>query len=145
MVRPGAAAAAALDPCHFTSFIGYEWTNNCTGDGGSAATCHKNVIFGDTNVPVAPFDSLSNPTQESLWSALDHGCNGGRGSPCGCTRPGTRPPTSAPTRASRRRSSHQSSRLGSDGSRVASTARARPPASTVTTSTAWRSSTSRLG
>lgn len=74
-----AAAAAALDPCKFTSFIGYEWTNSCTGDGGSAATCHKNVIFGDTNVPAAPFDSLSNPTQESLWSALDTGCNGG---PC---------------------------------------------------------------
>jgi hypothetical protein len=74
-----AAAAAALDPCHFTSFIGYEWTNTCTGDGGSAATCHKNVIFGDTNVPIMPFDSLSNPTQESLWSALDTGCGGG---PC---------------------------------------------------------------
>jgi hypothetical protein len=74
-----AAAAAALDPCHFTSFVAYEWTNDCTGDGGSAATCHKNVIFGDTNVPVMPADSLSNPTQESLWTALDHGCNGG---PC---------------------------------------------------------------
>lgn len=74
-----AAAAAALDPCNFTSFIGYEWTNSCTGDGGTAATCHKNVIFGDTNVPAMPFDSLSNPTQESLWSALDTGCNGG---PC---------------------------------------------------------------
>jgi hypothetical protein len=74
-----AAAAAALDPCHFTSFIGYEWTNSCTGDGGSAATCHKNVIFGDTNVPIMPFDSLSNPTQESLWSALDTGCSNG---PC---------------------------------------------------------------
>jgi hypothetical protein len=74
-----AAAAAALDPCNFTSFIGYEWTNTCTGDGGSAATCHKNVIFGDTNAPAVPFDSLSNPTQESLWSALDTGCNGG---PC---------------------------------------------------------------
>jgi Protein of unknown function (DUF3604) len=74
-----AAAAAALDPCNFTSFIGYEWTNTCTGDGGSAATCHKNVIFGDTNVPIMPFDSLSHPTQESLWSALDTGCSGG---PC---------------------------------------------------------------
>ena len=73
------AAAAALDPCHFTSLIAYEWTNTCTGDGGTAATCHKNVIFGDTNVPAAPFDSLSNPTQESLWSALDTGCSGG---PC---------------------------------------------------------------
>jgi Protein of unknown function (DUF3604) len=74
-----AAAGAALDRCKFTSFIGYEWTNSCTGDGGTAATCHKNVIFGDTNVPAAPFDSLSNPTQESLWTALDTGCNGG---PC---------------------------------------------------------------
>lgn len=74
-----AAAAAALDRCKFTSLIGYEWTSSCTGDGGTAATCHKNVIFGDTNVPTAPFDSLSNPTQESLWSALDTGCNGG---PC---------------------------------------------------------------
>jgi len=71
-----AATAAALDPCTFTSFIGYEWTNSCTGDGGEAATCHKNVIFGDTNAPAVPFDSLSHPTQESLWSALDQGCNG---------------------------------------------------------------------
>jgi hypothetical protein len=74
-----AAAGAALDPCKFTSLIAYEWTNTCTGDGGTSATCHKNVIFGDTNVPATPFDSLTNPTQESLWSALDTGCNGG---PC---------------------------------------------------------------
>jgi hypothetical protein len=74
-----AAAAAALDPCNFTSFVGYEWTSTCTGDGGDAATCHKNVIFGDANVPAVPFDSLSNASQESLWSALDTGCNGG---PC---------------------------------------------------------------
>jgi hypothetical protein len=74
-----AAAAAALEPCKFTSFIGYEWTSSCAGDGGTAATCHKNVIFGDTNAPEVPFDSISNSTQESLWSALDTGCNGG---PC---------------------------------------------------------------
>ena len=71
-----AATAAALAPCKFTSFIGYEWTNVCTGDGGTSATCHKNVIFGDANPPSVPFDSLSNPTQESLWAALDHGCGG---------------------------------------------------------------------
>lgn len=74
-----AAAMAALDRCKFTSFVGYEWSSDCRGDGGTAATCHKNVIFGDTNVPTAPFDSLSFPTQESLWSALDTGCGGG---PC---------------------------------------------------------------
>jgi hypothetical protein len=54
-------------------------TNTCIGDGGSAATCHKNAIFGDSNAAAAPFDSLSNPTQESLWSALDTGCSVG---PC---------------------------------------------------------------
>ncbi|MEO8701730.1 MAG: DUF3604 domain-containing protein [Kofleriaceae bacterium] len=74
-----AAAQTALDRCRFTSFIGYEWTNSCTGDGGTAATCHKNVIFGDSNVPGIPFDSLAFDTQEKLWSALDTGCNGG---PC---------------------------------------------------------------
>jgi hypothetical protein len=71
-----AAAGAALDRCTFTSFIGYEWTNSCVGDGGSAATCHKNVIFGDTNVPAMPFDALTYDSQEKLWSALDTGCNG---------------------------------------------------------------------
>lgn len=74
-----AAAAAALDRCNFTSFIGYEWSSSCTGDGGSPATCHKNVIFGDTNVPQVPFDSVKYATQQSLWTALDTGCNGG---PC---------------------------------------------------------------
>src|SRR5262249_41619233 len=73
------AAQSALDRCTFTSFIGYEWTNSCTGDGGTAATCHKNVNFGQRNVPPLPFDSLKYTTQESLWAALDTGCHGG---PC---------------------------------------------------------------
>lgn len=73
--REQQAAEAAYEPCKFTSFAAYEWTKMIDGK-----TLHKNVVFGSATVPDHPFDSLSYPTQESLWSALASGC----GSPNGC-------------------------------------------------------------
>ncbi|MBL8606489.1 MAG: DUF3604 domain-containing protein [Myxococcales bacterium] len=68
------AAAAAYEPCKFSTMYAYEWTK--TNDG---VTLHKNVIFGDTNVPASPLDSLTHPTQEELWRGLAAGCGGGAG------------------------------------------------------------------
>ena len=73
--REQQAAAAANEPCKFTSFVAYEWTKTESG-----TTLHKNVLFGGDKVPARPFDSLTHPTQEQLWSALAGGC----GSPSGC-------------------------------------------------------------
>jgi hypothetical protein len=67
--REQQAAAAANEPCKFTSFVAYEWTK--TEDG---KTLHKNVVFAGDKVPARPFDSLTHPTQEQLWSALATGC-----------------------------------------------------------------------
>ncbi len=69
------AAAAAYDRCKFTSFVAYEWTKTIDDK-----TLHKNVIFANDKVPDRPFDSLTHPTQEELWSALAAGC----GTPGGC-------------------------------------------------------------
>lgn len=65
------AAAAANEPCKFTSFVAYEWTKT---NGG--VTLHKNVVFGGAVVPERPFDATSHPTQEELWRALAGGCGG---------------------------------------------------------------------
>jgi hypothetical protein len=64
-----AAAAAAYEPCKFTSFVAYEWTHAVAG-----ATLHKNVIFATNVVPAAPIDSFDFPTQPQLWNALDQQC-----------------------------------------------------------------------
>lgn len=73
--REQQAAAAANEPCKFTSFVAYEWTKTEEGK-----TLHKNVVFAGDKVPARPFDSLAHPTQEDLWKALAGGC----GSPTGC-------------------------------------------------------------
>jgi hypothetical protein len=64
-----AAAASAYVPCQFTSFVAHEWTHAESG-----ATLHKNVIFATDNVPAAPLDSVTYPSQAALWSALDQQC-----------------------------------------------------------------------
>lgn len=68
-----AAAAAANDPCKFTSLVAYEWTRGLAGDGGTA-TLHKNVVFGTDKVPDVPVDFFDYPTQVALWNALDQQC-----------------------------------------------------------------------
>ena len=69
-----AAAAAANDPCKFTSFVAYEWTHAVLG-----ATLHKNIIFGTTSVPAQPIDSFNYGTQAALWTALDQQCSADAG------------------------------------------------------------------
>jgi hypothetical protein len=64
-----AAAAAAYEPCKFTSLVAYEWTHGVAG-----ATLHKNVIFGSAQVPAQPFDAIDYPTAPQLWTALDQQC-----------------------------------------------------------------------
>ncbi|MEZ4400571.1 MAG: DUF3604 domain-containing protein [Kofleriaceae bacterium] len=64
-----AAAAAADEPCGFTSLIGYEWTATTDGD-----NLHRNVIFGSATVPSQPYDYLAYPTPRALWQALAAGC-----------------------------------------------------------------------
>jgi hypothetical protein len=63
------AAADAYDPCHFTSFVAYEWTSSPNGD-----THHRNVVFASAVVPPAPLDSIDYDTPESLWRGLDSAC-----------------------------------------------------------------------
>jgi len=70
--REQQAAAAANEPCTFTSFVAYEWSRTVEGK-----TLHKNVIFAGDKVPERPFDSLAYPTPEQLWTALAGGCGAG--------------------------------------------------------------------
>src|SRR5262245_28889201 len=48
-----AAAAESYDPCQFTSFVGYEWTEQQID-----AHLHRNVIFRNEHVPSAPVNAL---------------------------------------------------------------------------------------
>jgi Protein of unknown function (DUF3604) len=68
-----AAAAAAYEPCKFTSLVAYEYTRSLLLDAG-AATLHKNVVFGSDKVPAQPIDAFNFPTQVDLWTALDQQC-----------------------------------------------------------------------
>ena len=69
-----AAAAAAYEPCKFTSLVAYEWTHAADVLDAGNATLHKNVIFGTDKVPVQPIDSFSHRTQAELWTGLDQAC-----------------------------------------------------------------------
>ena len=68
------AAAAAYEPCKFTSFVAYEWTHAFMG-----ATLHKNVVFGTDKVPDKPIDAFNYGTQVALWNALDEQCDASAG------------------------------------------------------------------
>jgi hypothetical protein len=68
------AAAAAYQPCTFSSLIGYEWTATTGG-----ANLHRNVIFGSDKVPEVPYDYLTHPSALELWQALDRGCKASLG------------------------------------------------------------------
>lgn len=66
--RIQAAAAAAYDRCHFTSFIAYEYSRSPSG-----STMHRNVIFRNTHV-VVPISAFEEPTPQGLWRELQHMC-----------------------------------------------------------------------
>jgi len=69
-----AAAAAAYEPCKFTSLVAYEWTHAADVADAGSATLHKNVIFGTDKVPDQPIDSFTHKTQAELWTGLDQAC-----------------------------------------------------------------------
>jgi hypothetical protein len=57
--------------CEFTSFVGYEWTGNSSGD---MANLHRNVIFRNATVPESPLSFVDYPSAEKLWAGLDKQC-----------------------------------------------------------------------
>lgn len=69
------AAAMAYDKCHFTTFVGYEWSDQDALQNG-AATNHRNVIFKNEHVPSLPLNSIGYPTPPDLWTGLDTECTG---------------------------------------------------------------------
>lgn len=71
------AAEAAYDrsnDCSFTSFIGYEWTGNPIANITEVQNLHRNVLFKNAVVPARPFDYISTPYPEQLWSKLSAEC-----------------------------------------------------------------------
>jgi hypothetical protein len=66
--REQAAAAAAYERCHFTSFVAYEYSNAF-----AASTLHRNVIFRNENVPV-PVSTFEQNRPLGLWRELHATC-----------------------------------------------------------------------
>ncbi|MBI3782282.1 MAG: DUF3604 domain-containing protein [Deltaproteobacteria bacterium] len=68
------AAAAAYDPCNFTSFVAYEYSRS-----PAASTMHRNVIFRSDHV-VFPISAFEETTPQGLWTELRNQCvNAGNG------------------------------------------------------------------
>ncbi len=69
------AAEEAYDrtrECAFTSFVAYEWTG-----APMSSNLHRNVIFGNSNVPELPVSSLDATVVSQLWRDLDEKCTDG--------------------------------------------------------------------
>ena len=56
-------------PGVFTTFVGYEWTGNPDGN-----NLHRNVIYGNDQVPVLPISYFEANTPEKLWTQLHETC-----------------------------------------------------------------------
>ena len=57
------------DACAFTTFPGYEWTNNLNG-----FNLHRNIIFRNAEVPALPTSYYERPLVEGLFDALENDC-----------------------------------------------------------------------
>jgi hypothetical protein len=55
--------------CTFTTFNGYEWTNNLNG-----FNLHRNIIFRNAEVPALPTSYYEEPRLEGLFDALEDDC-----------------------------------------------------------------------
>lgn len=62
-------ANAADDPCHFTAFVGFEWSAT-----PGASHTHRNVIFENSQVTAYPIDYIRYPRASDLWNALVAQC-----------------------------------------------------------------------
>jgi hypothetical protein len=60
--------------CTFTTFPGYEWTNNLNG-----YNLHRNIIFRNAEVPALPTSYYEQPRLEGLFGALENDCLGAPG------------------------------------------------------------------
>jgi hypothetical protein len=60
------AAKSNYEPGKFTTLVAYEFTSAPDG-----RNLHRNVIFGDYNVPGMPFSALESRNPEDLWRWLD--------------------------------------------------------------------------
>ena len=56
------------DPCHFTTFIGYEFTTSTDTEGGNL---HRNVIFNSSKAPIRPWTRIDSINPEDLWTWQD--------------------------------------------------------------------------
>lgn len=63
------AAEAANQPGKFTTFVASEWTASPDN-----LHWHRNLIYGNANVPKRPINSFDQPTQETMWQALKDQC-----------------------------------------------------------------------
>lgn len=62
-----AAAERHNQPGVFTTFPGWEWS----ADAGDVGThLHRNVIYGNDDLPSMPFSSIDGPTPSDLWGFL---------------------------------------------------------------------------
>jgi hypothetical protein len=57
------------DACEFTTFNGYEWTNNLDG-----YNLHRNIIFRNAEVQALPTSYYEQPLVEGLFGALENDC-----------------------------------------------------------------------
>lgn len=62
------AAAQAYEPCQFTTFVAYEYTNALAG-----STLHRNVVFANDRVP-PPVSVFEQSTPQGLWRELERVC-----------------------------------------------------------------------
>ena len=60
------AANKHYEPGKFTTLAGYEWSL-----GGATTHLHRNVFFGDMNLPAYPISSLEARNEYELWKALE--------------------------------------------------------------------------
>jgi len=63
-----AAAEAHNRPGEFTTFIGWEWS--ATNGDDVSTHLHRNVIYGDSDVPELPFSALDGADPPALWAFL---------------------------------------------------------------------------
>ncbi len=68
------AAERWNDPCHFTTFAGYEYTASPGGH-----NLHRNVIFRNSSVPAMPVTYVEESTPQGLWKKLKATCTDAEG------------------------------------------------------------------
>lgn len=66
------AAHENYEPCHFTTFVGYEWSGAPEGQ-----NLHRNVLFKNDKVPSLPVSYVDSGSPEKLYQKLNEECREG--------------------------------------------------------------------